>query len=66
MCEKMEEDSELYTIKEFHDAMQKERDDVNSLKITKIKLKEKYGDSVQFVSREGRSVLYCLTMLVVF
>ena len=34
--------------------MQKEEDNVYSSKMTKIKLKEKYGDSVRFVSREGR------------
>ena len=34
--------------------MQKEEDNVYSSKMTKIKLKEKNGDSVRFVSREGR------------
>ena len=47
MCGKMENRSKLYTIKEFHKAMQKEDDNCPS-KTTKIKLKEKYDDSVQF------------------
>lgn len=47
MCGKMENGSKLYTIKEFHKAMQKEDDNCPS-KTTKIKLKEKYDDSVQF------------------
>ena len=38
--------------KDFHEAMQKLGDDVYSVKMTKIKLKEKYGDSLQFVNRE--------------
>ena len=53
-CDKMEDDSELYTIKLFHDIMQKEGHDVYSQKITKVKVKEKCGDSLQFVNREGR------------
>ena len=47
MCGKMENGSKLYTIKEFHKAMQKGDDNCPS-KTTKIKLKEKYDDSVQF------------------
>ena len=47
MCGKMENRSKLYTIKEFHKAMQKEDDNCPS-KTTKIKLKEKCDDSVQF------------------
>ena len=48
MCGKMENCSKLYTIKEFHKAMQKKKDDNCPSKTTKIKLKEKYDDSVQF------------------
>ena len=39
MCGKMENGSKLYTIKEFHKAMQKEDDNCPS-KTTKIKLKK--------------------------
>ena len=44
MCDKMKNECELYTIKEFQEAMQKQGDDVYSVKMTKIKLKERYGD----------------------
>ena len=60
ICNKLEDDSKLYTIKEFHDALQREGDDVYSWKMTIIKLKEKYVDSVQFVNREGRSDIILL------
>ena len=55
MRNKIEDNPQLCTKKEFHDAMQKEEDDAYSSKMTKIKLKEKYGDSVQLVGREERS-----------
>ena len=40
--------------------MQKLGDNVYSVKMTKIKLKEKYRDSLQFVNREGRSEIILL------
>ena len=56
----MEDECELYTVKDFQEAMQKLGDDVRSVKMTKIKLKERYGDSLQFVNREGRSDIILL------
>ena len=44
MCDKMEDECELYTVKEFQEAMQTLGDDVYSVKMAKIKLKERYGD----------------------
>ena len=35
-------------------------DNIYSVKMTKIKLKEKYGDSLQFVNREGRGDIILL------
>ena len=52
MCDKMEGECELHTIKDFQEATQKLGDDVYSVKMTKIKLKERYGDSLQSVNRE--------------
>ena len=60
MCDKMENECELYTIKDFHEAMQKLGGDVYSVKMTKIKSKKRYGDSLQFVNREGRSDIILL------
>ena len=40
--------------------MQKLGDNVYSLKTTKLKLKERYGDSLQYVNREGRSHIILL------
>ena len=48
----MEDECELHTIKDFQETMQKLGDDVYSVKMTKIKLKERYGDSLQSVNRE--------------
>ena len=56
----MEDECELYTIKDFQETMQKLGDNVYSVKMTKIKLKEKYRDSLQFVNREGRSEIILL------
>ena len=60
MCDKMEDEWELNTVKDFQEAMQKLGDDVYSVKMIKIKLKERYGDSLQFVNREGRSGIILL------
>ena len=56
----MEDECELYTIKDFQETMQKLGDNVFSVKMTKIKLKERYRDSLQFVNREGRSEIILL------
>ena len=44
MCDKLEDECELYTAKDFQKAMQKLGDDVYSVKMTKIKLEERYRD----------------------
>ena len=51
----MEDECEVYTVKDFQEAMQKLGDNVYSVKMRKIKLKEGYRDSLQFLNREGRS-----------
>ena len=56
----MEDECELYTVKDFQEAMQKLDDEVYSVKMTKIKMKERYGDSLQFVNRKGRSDIILL------
>ena len=55
MFDKMEHECELYAVEDSQETMQKLGDNVYSVKITKIKLKERYGDSLKFVHREGRS-----------
>ena len=54
-CEKLENDDDLYTVSDFHTMMSKLGNDVYSVKMTLAKLKEKYGDSMWLVSREGKS-----------
>ena len=56
----MEDKCEVYTVKDFEETIQKLGDNVYSVKITKIKLKERYGDSLQCVNREGRSGIILL------
>ena len=36
MCYKLEDDSKLYTVKDFHEAIEKLGDDANSWNITKL------------------------------
>ena len=55
MCQKPEDEMEVYTLTEFHKAMSKLGTEVYSLKMTKEKRKEKYGASILFVQRENRS-----------
>ena len=55
MCDKMEDECELYTRKDFREIMHKLGDGFHSVKMTKTKLKERYGDSLQFGNRERRS-----------
>ena len=45
MFDKMEDDFELYTVKKFHEAMEKLDDEVYSSKITRIELKPMYFSS---------------------
>ena len=59
-CKLLEDDMELYTVKEFQELMESQNEDVYSMKMTKIKLQEKYGESVQFVSRRGKSDIILL------
>ncbi|XP_076800982.1 uncharacterized protein LOC143445626 [Clavelina lepadiformis] len=59
-CKKMEDDMDLYTVAEFHSMMQELGDDVYSLKMTQIKIKEKYGNSLRFVERNGKSKIILL------
>ena len=49
MCQKPEDEMEVYTLTEFHKAMSKLGAEVYSLKMTKEKRKEKYGASILFV-----------------
>ena len=42
MCDKTEDDFELYTVKKFHETMEKLDDEVYSSKITRIELKPMY------------------------
>ena len=42
-CQILEDDMELYTVKEFQELMEKQSEEVYCIKMTKIKLKEKYG-----------------------
>ena len=55
MCLKLENEMDLYTLTEFHEAMKKLGKEVYSVKVTKNKLFEKYGSSIRFVNRRNRS-----------
>jgi hypothetical protein len=59
-CMKLEEDIDLYTVSEFYDMMQTLGEETYSLRMTGNKLKEKYGDSMQLLSRQGKSNLIVL------
>ena len=54
-CESLEDDIELYTVAEFHNLMCKLGDDIYSPKITQIKSKERYRDSMRLITRDGKS-----------
>ena len=56
----MEDDEELYTVSDFHSMMSNIGDDTYMLKMTQIKLKEKYGDSMRLVTRNGKSNIILL------
>ena len=59
MFELFEKDFELYTSSEFYSKMIS-INDVYSIKITKIKLKERNGEFLRFVIREGSSNMILL------
>ena len=59
-CEKLEDDIELYTVDEFHNLMSKLSNDIYSQKMAQIKLKERYGDSMRLVTRDGKSNIILL------
>ena len=63
MCLKLENEMDLYTLTEFHEAMKKLVKEVYSVKMTKIKLFEKYGSSIRFVNRRNRSDIILLENL---
>ena len=56
----MDDECYLFTVNNFQESMQKLGDSVYSLKMTKIKLKERFGDSLQFVNIEERSNIILL------
>ena len=56
-CKKMENDSELYTISEFHKMMKEFGDETYTAKMSQEKLKNKYGNSITFCNRKGKSNL---------
>ena len=60
-CVKLENEMDLYTLQEFHELMRKEASDCYSIKMTKLKLKEKYADSIEFASRNGKSDIILLS-----
>ena len=66
MCDKMDGECELYTVKDFQQAMPKLGDNVYCVKTAKLKLKERYGDSLQYVNRERRSHIILLDNLASF
>ena len=55
-CESLVDDIALYTVAEFHNLMSRLRDQIYSLKMTQIKLKERYTDSKCLVTRDGKSI----------
>ena len=60
MCHKLEEGIELYTVTESHKGMEQFGDDIYSVKMTKAKLIDKYGNSIRFVNRRNRSDIILL------
>ena len=56
----MDDKCYFFTVNNFQESMQKLGDSVYSVKMTKIKLKERFGDSLQFVNIEERSNIILL------
>ena len=54
-CEILEEDVEMYAVSEFHNIMSSIGNNIFTLKMTQQKLEEKYGDSMELVTRDGKS-----------
>ena len=50
-CESLEDDIELYTVAEYN---------IYSPKMMQIKLKERYGDRMRLVTRDGKSNILVL------
>jgi len=59
-CEVLENDMELYSVTEFHTLMSKFGEDIYTVKMTKTKLHQKYKDSIQLVTRNGKSDIILL------
>ena len=64
VCQTLENDIELYTVSEFFNMMYRLGDDTYTLKMTQVKLQEKYGDSLRLVSREGKSNIILLDRVI--
>ena len=60
MCERLEDDINLYTVAEFQREMETLDEDVYSIKMTKIKLEKHYGRGIKFVDRIGKSNIILL------
>ena len=58
--ESLEDDVEFYTVADFHNLMSKLGDDIYSPKMTQIKLKERYGNSMRLLTRDGKSNIIVL------
>lgn len=56
-CLKLEEESELYTVPEFYEIMKEYGDEVYTMKMTREKLKSRYGSSLEFIDRNSRNNL---------
>ena len=54
-CEILEEDIDLSTVFEFHNIMSSLGNNIYMLKMTQLKLQEKYGDSMKLATRDGKS-----------
>ena len=59
-CESLKNDIELYTVAQFHNLMSKLRDNIHYPKMTQIKLKERYRDSMRLVTKDGKSNIIVL------
>ena len=60
-CKQLEDEMELYTVKEFKNKMFSGDDNAYSTKWLKVKLTQKYGNDIQFVTRQGQSDITLLS-----
>ena len=60
-CKQLEDEMELYTVKEFQNKMFSGDDKAYSTKCLKVKLTQKYGNDIQFVTRQGQSDIFFLS-----